>query len=215
MAKRPMSHAVPDDMEIAPGHAVAEWKRLCLDDPGGADWDGAINIFEIRIRRRYIEAVDVLIAHDLEQVHGSFGFAILSIDCLLIETLQGFREGLIDHTRQSKRLIKKFLSTRPGFMPYFGSEEDADAFYANYRCALLHSGETVGDFRVQRRGPMLERLPCGRINVNRTAFHEAIKVEFAGYLQELRAGIDIPLRNFFRIKMNAICGMAPTPQQGK
>jgi hypothetical protein len=43
---------------IAPGISKDEWLRLNLDDPYSPDWNRAIEIFNERIRSRYIEPAD-------------------------------------------------------------------------------------------------------------------------------------------------------------
>jgi len=207
-------HPAPDDMEIAPGYTVGDWKALALGDASSPDWQRAIDIFETRIRRRFIEPVDVLIAHEIGLERGAFGFAILAIDCLLIESLQGFREGVTDHTGKSGALIRKFLAERAEFKALFSSEQIAGDFYKHYRCALLHSGQTDGDFRVRRSGQMIQFVEGKGVDLNRTAFHEAVKRELDRYLDELRAGSDTNLRNSFRMKMDAVCGI-PAAKNGK
>lgn len=202
-----------DGMEIAPGHTVAEWKALDLAGDNLTQWLRAIKIFATRIRRRFIDPVDVLIAHEIGQERGTFGFAILAIDCLLVETLQAFREGCIQHKgralngagSRSEELIVAFLVDR--FESWF-DEDDAKVFYLHCRCAIHHSGQTDGDFRVKLTGPLFLRYGDGSIVVNRTAFHEALKREFHDYLAELSAPMNSALRVLFRTKMDAICGIA-------
>jgi hypothetical protein len=110
MGKQPTKPGL-ENMEIAPGITVADWQRLNLADMQSADWPNAIDIFDAPIRRRFIEPVDVLIAHEIGQERGSFGFAILAIDCLLVETLQRFYEGRTQNG-DNGRLIKTFLHER-------------------------------------------------------------------------------------------------------
>jgi hypothetical protein len=49
-------------MQIAPGVDASEWKALKLDDGASADWAKAVAILDGRIRARYIEPIDWLIA---------------------------------------------------------------------------------------------------------------------------------------------------------
>lgn len=194
-------------MEIAPGYTVGDWKQLHLEYDNPLDWSRAIEIFGTRIRLRFIDPVDVLIAHEIGRTRGTFGFAILAIDCLLVETMQGFREGVVDHDQQSKRLIKAYLTERPAFQMFFPSATEALSFYGRYRCALLHSGQTDGDIRIQRHGRLIDRDPSGRVDINRTAFHDAVKREFEAYLLDLADSSKVTLRRNFRTKMNGICGI--------
>lgn len=207
-------------MEIAPGYTVADWKKLDLNRPDSADWPGAIGIVEARLRRRFIDPVDVLIAHEIGRARGTFGFAILAIDCVLIETLQGFREGCISHHgraikgagSRSEELIVTFLSERLG--AWFG-RDTARTFYKECRCAIHHSGQTVGDFRLRRGGPLVTFTNGGGTVLNRTAFHDAIKREVDGYLIALANAANGDLRRNFTKKMNAICGIDQAEEGAK
>lgn len=82
---------LPDGLEIAPGYTVCCWKNLSLDpdQPNSQDWKKALEIFDARIRCRFLDPADALIAYEANYSRKKFGFAILAIDCLVIETLQG------------------------------------------------------------------------------------------------------------------------------
>jgi hypothetical protein len=86
-------------LRIAPGVSAKQWQGLHLDPgtPGTADWEKALAMFEARMRRRFFEPAEALIGLDDARSEKTFGFAVLSIDCLVIETLQGFREGIVNH----------------------------------------------------------------------------------------------------------------------
>lgn len=208
---------VSDDMEIAPGYTVGDWKQLNLAIDRNQDWSKAIKIFETRIRRRFLDPVDILIAHEAEKPRGAFGFAVIAIDCLVIETLQGFREGEPDHNGKSKRLFRAFLATH--WSNFFDDgccdNSKADIFYKRCRCGLHHSGQTDGELRLRRSGPMIRFKAGNRTVVNRTGFHEAVKCEFNRYLGELIDGNDSKLRENFRNKMDAICGFEVKNGKGK
>ncbi|MFT4256153.1 MAG: hypothetical protein QM599_04230 [Pseudoxanthomonas sp.] len=199
-------HSAADDMEIAGQYTVADWKA-CWTEPEDP-WKKAISIFDTRIRSRFIDPVDFLFAHEIGRDRGMFGFAILALDCLLIETLQGFHSGVIDHTGKSKELFRAFLSKRlPEHFDDGGADESkADKFYKKCRCALHHAGQTDGDFRVGRNGPVIE-FKDERVTVNRTAFHEELKRQFDAYLTELANPANTDLRKNFKKKMDAICGI--------
>lgn len=195
------------DMEIAPGYTVADWKTLDLSGNDAGQWQQAIRIFETRIRRRFIDPVDVLVAHEIGLERGTFGFAILAIDCLLVETLQRFREGR-SAPRENGRLVRTFLGERLSewFDDGSATQSKADTFYKRCRCGLHHSGQTDGDFRVRRSGPLIEFADGERVAVNRTAFHEALKREFDAYLADLADTSKTGLRGNFKTKMDAIGG---------
>jgi hypothetical protein len=91
-------------MQIAPNFKAAKWKALALDNAASANWDVAVSALDSRIRERYIAPADFLVAAEKETpaIERRFGFAVLAIDCLLVETLGAFLEGLEETTNRSK-----------------------------------------------------------------------------------------------------------------
>ena len=108
-------------MQVAPGFDSAEWQSLKLDDPNSPDWAKAISICESRISGRFIEPVDFLIATDEKKpaTERRFGFAVMAIDCLLVETLGAFLAGLENTKGKSEATFCSFLTTRPLFKADF------------------------------------------------------------------------------------------------
>ncbi|MGP0591399.1 hypothetical protein ACTRXD_02525 [Nitrospira sp. T9] len=192
-------------MYIAPGYEDADWKKLELDHGTSSDWPKAINIFEARIKGRYLDPSNMLIAAEEEimPTNRRFGFTILAIDCLLIETLQAFIEGKKHTKNKSKEMFQNFLTTRQSFSKYF-NQQLADRFFYDYRCGILHQTEIPRESLVWSVGPLME-LNGPRMAINRTEFHEALKLEFASYLTDLRNPQNVNLRKHFRNKMDYIC----------
>ncbi len=168
-------------MKIAPGIDADDWKRLDLGNPDSSDWERAISIFEYRIRGRFTDAVDFLIADDEQRpvTERRFGFAILAVDCFLVETLEAFRQGLTDTRSRSKDLCVAFLTQRNAFKALF-TRDLATRFYYEFRCGLAHNAQVFGTGRIWSVGPLLD-LEGGRITVNRTAFHQALLGEVQEY----------------------------------
>lgn len=197
---------------IARGHTAADWRRLSLDpkQPQSETWANAVAMFRARMEERFFIPVDTLIdmQEDSSRTHG---FVVLAIDCLLIETLQGFREGLGDHNRRSKKLFKGFLTSWDVFLncvPKDGNPDElADLVYTDYRCALLHSGCTANGLKVGVTGKAFAFKSGGALKINRTALHKGLKASFEGYLAELIAPEGTKLRENFKKKMDAICGV--------
>lgn len=204
------SPAVPDNFEIAPGHRVRGWKSLSLDetDPAAADWSKAISILDARIRRRFIEPAQLLIDSENGKGRGTNGFAILAIDFLLIETIQGFRKGLTDHTGQSGKLFAAFLVDWPAFAacvpPTKKAADLAKSVYTQGRCALYHAG-TTDRIVVKKSGKMLVFHDDKRIEINRSLLHQELTNAFDEYLVALKRPEHVELRTNFRNKMNHIC----------
>jgi hypothetical protein len=191
-------------MQIAPGVQAAEWQALKLDDHASPDWATAVQILEGRIHERYIEPIDHLIAAEETRppTERRFGFTVLAVDCLLIETLGAFLDGLEDTEGKSKVTFCKFLTTRPLFAGDF-TEDLAERFYKEFRCGILHQAEIGGDSKVWSVGPLI-RDDGGKLIVNRNKLHERLKAEFQHYLAELRNPANVDLRAKFRAKMDFV-----------
>lgn len=198
-----------DDIEIAPGTRIADWKALQLDMDASQDWKAAVAILDARISQRFLEPVDALITLNKANSEKTFGFAILAIQCLIIETIQAFREGITNHRRKSRGLFTRFLVGWPEFTCAVPANLQADKvaglIYEGFRCALHHSGSTKDDFRVLAVGPTF-RVTDG-IAINRTKLQAALKGQFQMYLSELSLAENVLLRQNYVKKMNGICGI--------
>lgn len=193
-------------MFIAPGFKTTCWRKLKLDDPAHGDWSTAIEILDARIRGRYIDPADELLATDqkiLPAVNRRFGFTVLAIDCLMIETLQSFIEGWKSSHGKSTESFRRFLTTRKRFKKFF-TKKRAERFYSEFRCGILHQAEIQGNSFVWSVGDLLE-IDGKKMTVNRTKFHKSLKDEFVDYLDELRDSVSVVPRKNFRKKMDHIC----------
>lgn len=194
-------------MQIAPGIDAVRWQALQLDDPESTDWIEAVSILRARINERFIDPIDQLIATEAAKPISErrFGFAVLAIDCLLVETLEAFIEGLEDTRSRSGEMFKNYLTRRQGFASFF-DEALAKKFFKHFRCGILHQAEIAGDGKVWTVGPLIN-VNGDAVTVNRNLFHETLKNEFNSYLSELLDARNKTLRENFRKKMNFISRM--------
>lgn len=192
-------------MYIAPGIPRDEWLNLKLDDEKSSDWNRAIEIFVERIASRYLEPVDLLVEEDRKRIpiERRYGFSILAIDCLLIETLQLFRDGLTDTKHKSKEMFKKCLTEREGFRKHF-NETQAERFFYDFRCGILHQAEVMGPSLLWSVGLLKGKKSDGTPYINRTRIHEVLKEELKRYSDELRDPANLELRRNFRTKMDFV-----------
>ncbi len=192
-------------MYIAPGVTNEEYKQLNLENNQSNDWDRAVDIFKKRITSRYLEPVDLLIKKDNDRspIDRRYGFAIVAIDCLLIETLQSFREGLTDSKGKSKDMFINFLTQRESFRDDF-KKDDAERFYYDIRCGVLHQAEIMHDSLLWSVGSVKGKDFNGTPYFNRTKIHELIRKEVDLYCEELRNISKSIIRKNFRTKMNSI-----------
>lgn len=208
-----------------------DWENLArrLDNDEGA-WAEAIGVFERRMRERFFTCIDALVKADTKpdvrasnsqcEAHCIPGFSIMALCCLLVETLQGFRERTAttgplgpcrypavpcvkpspDTTGQFIRFLR-----RPAFRGAFAEDKIAKSFVRGIRNGILHEAET-------RKWVIWREVPSEMVTskedgyaLNRTMFYEAVKHEFESYLRELRDPKNEKLRERFKKKMNDIC----------
>jgi hypothetical protein len=72
-------------MLISRNYTAKDWKSLTFKTED--EWQKAVDIFLDRIETRYLIHIDRIIKHRTS------GFAVLALDCTLIETLEQFRRG--------------------------------------------------------------------------------------------------------------------------
>lgn len=179
---------------------IKDWEEIDFSQEPG--WQKAIDIFEDRIRGRFLDVIDMF------SCHNGAGFAVLALDCLLIETLQQFREGKANTPyKKSGEYFRLFL-TSTSFNEFF-NDDLAKLFYDQIRCGILHQAEVKKSSRVQTKAeiPLIEQDGNGGITINRRKFHEKLAQVFQEYIDALRKSDppDQSLRENFCKKMNAIC----------
>jgi len=199
--------------KIGPNYRASQWAALALDPsvPDTDDWRKAVAILDDRMRGRFFEPASALIAIDDKKEVKTFGFAILAIDCLVIETLQGFKDGAAEHHGKSTQLFTGFLKKWEFFTSCLPEGADAGRvalqIYSDLRCALLHSGQTDHDLTVGSTGPGFKFNGGKDVRINRTKFHMALVEAFDSYLARLLVREEVKLRKHFKKKMDAICGV--------
>ena len=184
-------------MYISPRFTVSDWRALDLNK--NSDWCKAVRILEDRLNARFFDAVEAIDHQDFS------GFAVLALDCLLIETLQQFKEG-VDETprRKGEEYFVDFLTAAP-FSAYF-TKADASTFYDHFRCGILHQAEIKASSKVWRVGPLSAPTPDATgLIINRKRFHSVLRKAFASYLVALRNRTDATLCRNFVQKMGYIC----------
>lgn len=197
-----------------------DWKRISADREG--NWQEAVDLFEDRICGRFLDAVEVLEKNDL--VRFTAGFSIMALDCLLIETLQQFKEGKqrTDNTPGAvKEAFCKFLLNSK-LAPHCKNGKAA-AFYDAIRNGLLHQAEIKGDSRIVIGSGWSGDFPAVKwtkskkgLIINRRLFHAVLMEEFQSYLEQLRNPADMTqeLKDAFWVKMNFIASPAKHVKKG-
>ncbi|HDZ07501.1 hypothetical protein [Pseudohongiella sp.] len=183
-------------LQISPAFTSGDWFALDRNRP--IDWAQAAKIVKDRLEGRFLRYAGNCLRSPYS------GFVVLSIDSLMLETLQQFREGIINGHRQSRRLVTTFLQGRR-FQPDFDAEARS-SYYKDIRCGLLHQAEARRMWLIRRgESRMLARSPTGEgyvIDVRR--FHKAVRQSLLDYMQELVNPEHDNLRTHLWTKMNYI-----------
>lgn len=192
------------------------------------EWTKAIELFDKRIKLKYLNPIKKLIINNERKGEG---FVIVTIQCALIETFGAFKEGLIyNHNKpkeggleyeykESGDLFVRFLNNEDVFKGIFFTEDKFGAkqlntpfsgvqFYSKVRCGLMHEARTKGDWHINAT---LNDLPTDKKFIKqkakgnviyRTLFHYALMDYFNKYKSELRNTENNNLRRLFARKLD-------------
>jgi hypothetical protein len=180
-------------MKLSPHYTAKQWKDAFV---GCENWKLAIDIAEDRIRGRWLTWADQISAAQFS------GFAVLALDCIILESLWGFMNGNPVPNGKVRDTYREILRG-----PRFGwTDAQSEAFREFVRNGLMHDAETRSQWIVQRTLPknsIIEQRPGAGYVINRTKFHDALKSTFDDWIANLRDG-DVALRENMRNRMKQI-----------
>lgn len=186
-------------MRISRNFTVGDWEALDLSVEEG--WERAVEMFRDRLETRYLEHIRQLLPLKTS------GFAVLALDCALIETMENFRRGTrATPVGKGKEYFVAFL-TSSKFADHFTSERAA-IFYKQIRCGLLHQSEAGELSRIKRGGdlPLVSDTADKKsLILNKMLFHDLLEEEIKLYYADLRSDATPGLRLNFKKKMDGIC----------
>jgi len=187
------------EINISPNYNKDSYLNLNLSlNSCESKWKKAIEIIKDRIEGRYIKQIDLL----LNDVNAN-GFAIMALNCLLIETLFQFREGEEETPRPNSKTYPAFLLQE--FSSAFKNQKTAKSFYKNIRCGILHSAQTKDQSRLSDREDVVVTFEGNTLIVSVKGLSLLLKMYFEHYLQKLADPNEVTLRNNFINKMNFVC----------
>ena len=208
---------------IGPGLTVADWRgiRAGLQPPlYDESWEHAFTAIERRFALRFIEPADAVLALD-QQASGVFpegrGFAVLALDCLLIEALFGYRRGGRTRVGETAEAFEEFLENEPAFRDDPALAKRIPSFAGAVRNGVLHDGETRDGWIIRKgasTGPLADELGDGRAVLYRDALHATVRRRLETYFAALRqpTGPDgRDLREKFRDRLDQLCDESAPP----
>ena len=159
--------------------------------------NGLAHFVQERLSERYIAPLQAV---PPKKKHG---FLVMAASCLLVETLESFYQGWESTDKGMNRVDIKdpckptdpnrttVSSGEVAFCYFFQREQEfaafrpyEQAFYKHVRCGLLHQGETMSGWRVQRKEELFD-VP--NLTVNATKFLMAVRRSLRAYAEKLRS----------------------------
>ena len=195
---------------ISPKYYQNDWNDLILENKDSRDWDKAIKIFKDRMEGRFLNQIDVLNKNPNRKIGVFAGFAVMSLDCLFIETLEQFYKGKI-RTGQGmdEKAFFNFFQRSSKFKSFFNTQTKATIFYQQIRCGLLHQAQTKKKSTIHiRNKKMLQWVNPQKIEeglrIQRRFFHDEIVKIYNSYLDKLKEKRNLNFRRKFKRKMDFI-----------
>lgn len=187
--------------KISSKHYSTEW-TVDLVDRNSPSWAKGIEIIKDRFENRFLNPIESLIKHNDKDIRVNVGFVTMSIDCLLIETLNQFYLGLKKTNDKYKtsnadvnykynwQAFRDFFSHSTYFKDFKGDNILVETFFAEVRCGLLHQAESKTNslINLKNKQIVLPVIPgdfSQGIIINRNLFHEALRNEFDKYIADL------------------------------
>ena len=150
------------DMKIAGNLTISNWNELSknLNCENDDNCGLAFYFFEERIKTRYINPIKSIL--EIGDNLGE-GFAVVNLQCSLIETIESFINGCNSeyNSRKRKTQWKKgvtiiFNSNKEIFISFFNNRTpfkelniDGGLFYQDVRCGLLHETQTKNNWKIK------------------------------------------------------------------
>jgi hypothetical protein len=190
-----------------------------------------VDAFEKRMNDWYLEPI-----RSLRAASGHYAFAVMALNCLLIDTLSQFESGSTESSAGAfKKYIHKRLKKFAGPVKYkidyqrmdHGKlktkqfSDIAEVLYTGFRCGILHQAHVPlygsirpANHRVSQRKSGLavyaqSKTPCPSVIVNPWKLFEDLEHAFQRYVDELKdpATKHDQLRDNFKKKFNDSFGV--------
>lgn len=202
-----------NEIYIADNYKLSDYLGITLTiQSSEAEWEKAINIFIDRMQGRYFDAINKLSNNGNKKSMQKYGFSIMCIQCLLIDTLVKFRygpilskRGTLTYNYENRDKFTKFLKKE---FPTDFNHKIALRFYQDIRCGIMHFGTTKRNSRLTCDSKyLISEITGGNISVDINILEKKLEQYFKKYIKELKQESQIELRDNFIIAMNYICNI--------
>ena len=196
------------EIYIADNYKLSDYLGLTLTmQSSKQEWEKAINIFIDRLQGRYFDAINIL-SNDMNK----YAFSIITIQCLLIDTLVKFRygptkskRGTLSYNYENKNQFTEFLKNE---FPQDFNNKTAPEFYEDIRCGIVHFGTTKKNSRLTcDSNYIITEIEDENISVDINILEKRLEQYFQQYIKEIRQSDNLQLRENFIIAMNYICSI--------
>ena len=127
-------------------------------------------------------------------------FAIMANCCLLIETLESFKNGWGDSNNKSRKAFTQFFKNDKNFSEL---KDKGNEFYESIRCGILHQGETTNGYVLNKKGVAL--FDTASKSINAYIFSKKMEKSLEDYKNILiKSEWDSEVWDNFRTKMRKI-----------
>ena len=195
---------------ISPSYAREEYLKLNLKEDSPLEtWERAILIFRDRIEGRFLNPIIDLIDYPSCNTNKVMvnGFAAMGLMCLLIDTFMQFKNGYpqsVLNSVENRIEYTDFMITTLRF-----DTVEANRFYNDIRCGILHSAETKnGSCLVPENAFPIKTEYIGEgktiLKVSVPGMFRALVHYFMSYCRELMKPKDLDCRRKFCTKMDDI-----------
>lgn len=176
-------------MKISANYTNFNWLNLELKNENSNKWEDGIRIIEDRFNSRFFKQIEKIQDNEFS------GFIIMSIDCLLIETLLQFYLGVKNtetfYKGKQREAFRDFFRNSKHFKNDFITDEICFIFHNHFRNGLLHQAQTKGKSLIRicenKTLQLVDELNCKNgLIVDREKFHQKLYHEFQDYIQGLK-----------------------------
>lgn len=187
------------EIYLSPRYKKDDYRKLNLTiNSDETCWSNAVDILSDRIDGRFLSQIETL-SDDIN----SNGFAIMALNCLLVETMLQFEIGKNSTPDFNRDQYSNFLLV--AFPEAFDSIDSAVRFYRDIRCGILHSAQTKGRSKLTCDDSYIVRNDGLGVTVSVKRFSDLLCNYFEAYKRKLLDNNQTVLRSNFIKKMNFVC----------